>query len=266
MYEDGEQVDKDDERTLWRTLFLTRICRIDFAQPHFWIIDAIDECNQYSKLFPILYKITEQMPLRIFITSRLSPRIDRLFAQEKVEKISVKVQLHQTLSDIRFYIESNSRFLLVASDKERQLLIEQIIQKSNGSFLWVHLVLKALEDAHTEKQIKDCLLAVPDGMNQIYQHILQDMLLAPKNIPLAQAILRWVICTVCPLTIDELREALRLDINETISQLENTIGSVCGNLLSVDSLNRVQPVCLHGIFRELLLLLSQCSISLALAR
>jgi hypothetical protein len=47
-----------------------------------------------------------------------------------------------------------------------------------------------------------------------------------------------------------LKEAVRLDVGETLSQLEKTIGSICGNLVYVDTEARVKTA--HQTVREFL--------------
>jgi hypothetical protein len=60
--------DKDNERTIWRKLFLSGIFQTEFSQ-HYWIIDALDECVNPSFLFELmLAKIDRSTPLRILIT------------------------------------------------------------------------------------------------------------------------------------------------------------------------------------------------------
>jgi hypothetical protein len=49
----------------------------------------------------------------------------------------------------------------------------------------------------------------------------------------------WTLGASCPLLVEESKEALRLDVGETLSQLEKTIGSVCGNLVAVDIESRL---------------------------
>lgn len=70
---------------------------------------------------------------------------------------------------------------------------------------------------------------------------------SPETASTAKAILRWTLCSLRPLSVDELREALRLDIGESLNQLDKTAGEICGNLC-VDSDLRVQAT--HQTVRD----------------
>lgn len=52
MYEEGVPMDKNDERSICRTLFATLILRTEPCQPQYWVIDALDECVNYAALTP----------------------------------------------------------------------------------------------------------------------------------------------------------------------------------------------------------------------
>ena len=81
MQEDNIQFDKDDDRAIWRKIFVGGILRTQIYRPQYWVIDALDECINYSKLFPLLSKIESAFPIRIFITSRISPDLEKRFSQ-----------------------------------------------------------------------------------------------------------------------------------------------------------------------------------------
>jgi WD40 repeat protein len=242
MQSEGESFDKDDERMIWRKIFLTRIFRTEVRKPHFWVVDALDECRDYSSLFQMLSKVEKKFPLRVFVTSRSSDSIERLFAQEKTPVYTERITTENSLNDIRLFLEANTHFLPADSEAACQELIDQILSKSNGCFLWAALVLKELETAHSDEQIREILKDVPTEMDELYDHILDGMAEVPRNKRLTKAILRWTVCAARPLTTEELKEALRLDIGETLPRLDKTVGSVCGNLVHVDSQSRVQVI------------------------
>lgn len=242
MHQDGEAFNKDDERTVWRLVFIARIFRLELSQPHYWVIDALDECRGHTGLIQMLSKVGKNFPLRVFITSRPSPSMERLFSQEKLPFILEHIALEDSLKDIRLFLEANSSFLPVDDDAACDELIKTILDKSNGCFLWAALVLKELESTHSEQQILDVLRDIPTEMNDLYTRILDSMRSHSRDKELAKAIFRWTVCAARPLTVEELKEALKLDVNETLPRLEKSIDSVCGNLVQVDKLSRVQVV------------------------
>ena len=240
MAEQGHFVDKMDEGSVWRNLFAARILRLQWRQPCYWILDALDECSNYHSLFPLLSKVERQHPLRIFITSRPVLAIDRLFTQEKLERIAETISIRESLEDIRLYLEANAEFLPAEDEIERDRLLTRILNRSNGNFLWTYLVLQELADTLSVQQAYEVLDSVPDGMYGLYSRILEALMNNPRNRDIAKAILKWTVCSSRPLKIDELKEALRFDINVTLPRLELTLGSITGNLVYVDGDNKAQ--------------------------
>lgn len=249
MIRAGETFDKENDRTIWRTVFVTRIFRIEVQQPHFWVIDAIDECSNHSGLFSLISKVDKKFPLRVLISSRPSVPIERFFNQEKILFSSLETSSKESKADIRMLLDVRTEYLM-RDDDFRKDLVEKILDKSDGCFLWVALVLKELETTHGEHQIQELLRGVPTGMDELYTKVLDKLSSDAKNKSIAKAILRWVVCAIRPLTITELSEALRLDIEETFPTLESFVGSLCGNLVFVDAKKRVQVI--HQTVRSFL--------------
>ena len=251
MEQERDTIDRADARLIWRTIFVSRICRIELRQPCYWILDALDECSSHNALFPLLAKIEQQFPLRVFITSRPSLTIERLILQERIPMLTELINRQSSWDDIQLFLEANSRYLPVEEETERQELVQQILEKSNGNFLWVSLVLKELETIYSQQQIYDVLKSVPEEMDGLYSRILQNLATIPRNKELAKVVLKWTVCAARPLNVDELKEAVRLDTNETIPRLEKTVGSLCGHLVYVDSQSKVQVA--HQTVRAFLL-------------
>lgn len=240
MAEQGHYVDKADEGSIWRNVFAARILRLEWRQPCYWIIDALDECLNYQALFPLLSKVEKQQPLRIFITSRPILAIDRFFIQDKLERIAETISIRESLEDIRLYLQANADFLPAEDDDERDRLLTRILNRSNGNFLWTCLVLQELTDTLSIQKAYEVLDSVPNGMDELYSRILEGIMNNSRNKDIAKAILKWAVCSSRPLTIEELKEALMLDIKVTLPRLELTLGSVTGNLIYVDNDNKAQ--------------------------
>lgn len=240
MQKEEVLINRSDEGCVWRVVFLARIFRTELRQPHYWVIDGLDECDNHSALFPLLGKIDKSFPLKVFMTSRPSLAIERYFLQERVTTVAEVVERTNSMHDIELFLQAHAHYLLVANDSDRLRLVRQILQKSNGNFLWTRLVVKELEEAHSEQRVREVLESVPRGMDELYSRILTNLLATPRNTELVMAILRWCVCAARPLSVDELREALRLDIGEVLPQLEKSAGSICGYLVYVDQQSKVR--------------------------
>lgn len=242
MVREGENYNKDDSNMIWRAFFLTRICRTEFQRPHYWVIDALDEFNDHAVLFQLLSRIDCKIPLRVFITSRPSPSIQKLFLKFRIPVFEEQVKIGDSLEDIKLFLQAHARFLPTQDEATCDHLITQILQRCNGCFLWAAVALRELEKIHSVEQIRDVLKDVPVEMDDLYTQILDDISAVPSNVVLVKSILRWTVCAVRPLTTEELMEALRLDISHNIPHLENVIETICGNLVYVDSDSRVQTI------------------------
>ena len=250
LHAEGVLIDKSDERSVWRTVFLARIFRTQLRQPHYWIIDGLDESANYVAFFPLLGKVDQQFPLRVFVASRPHLAIERSFSQENILNVHESVNRDSSLGDIKLFIDAHSHYLPVDTEKDRNELVELILRKSNGNFLWTRLVVKELEEALSQQRIDEILENVPRGIDQLYSRILKNLVVSPGNSTLVMTLLGWVVCAARPLTVEELREALRLDAGEVLPQLDRTAGSICGNLIYVDSQSKVRSA--HHTVQEYL--------------
>jgi WD40 repeat protein len=250
QHEEDLTADPNDVRAIWRQLFQKRIFRTESQQRHYWVIDAIDESHACHELFPLLAKIEDKFPLRIFLTSRRSVTLEKQF--QKLPIISEQIQVANTLGDIRLLLRANIDSIHFSDQTAVDDLIDTLVIKSNGSFLWAYLILQQLDNSWSDKAIYEAMDQVPEEMDELYRHILDQMSMSgDSNKEIARVILRWTVCAIRPLTIQELQEAIRLDINHTVYRSDKMIEAVCGQLVQVDKQSKVQVV--HDTVREFLL-------------
>lgn len=248
--EKDDHLHKSDYRTIWRKLFVDGIFRTHFARPQYWVIDALDECRHNAELVPLLSKAVETGAIRIFATSRDRFESHRNATNSNARVISHNIQASDTLSDINMYLEANTESLPSSDEESRQKMVARILAKSNGCFLWVRLILHELRQVHTSLEIHQVLEDIPSDMSDLYARIIDFMSTVPYGKKLTKAILTWIVCSFRPLSTDELRHALELDINDKIDNIERAIMSSCGQLVYIDQQCRVQMV--HQTAREFL--------------
>jgi len=245
-----------DYRTIWRKLFLDGIFRLHLPTQQYLVIDALDECVNDAELVPLLVKAAEVNALRVFLTSRNTFDMYGILYPATLSIISENIPPESAIADIELYIHANLHNLPALGpdkDRARELMMQSILKKSNGCFLWVRLVLSELRRVHTAEEVRQVLEDVPSDMDELYSRILDTMSSTLKRgKPLTKAILAWTACASRPLTTDELHEALQLDINDSIDSVERSISSTCGHLVEIDkATSRVQMV--HQTAREFLI-------------
>ncbi|KAI0141226.1 hypothetical protein GGR57DRAFT_520646 [Xylariaceae sp. FL1272] len=243
---EGDSWDRNDERSVWRKLYVQALFKLTCISGHVWVIDGLDECSKFSTWF----KMAPTLPdgLRIFITSRGTDEIER-----GVSSLGPRVQLkllaaRDTEQDIRAYL--NDRLFELSLENAEELG-NRILVKSQGSFLWVRLVLQEFENAYTDEDIEAILNEVPDDLQELYLRMLRSIETEKRRSKLARSILTWVSLACRPLTVDELRCAVKLDIHETPHNMAKAIPTVCGQLVYVDQVSQVHMI--HETAREFLL-------------
>ena len=177
--------------------------------------------------------------------------IYKQITQPKVAVISHTLSSKETKKDIELYIRANMELLPLVNEEARTTVIEQILSKSAGCFLWVNLVMQELRQAHTSGERRKVLEEVPTGMDDLYTRILNQMSQATYGGKLAKAILIWAVSSVTSLTIAELRFALEIDMQDTIDDMGRSLLSGCGHLVFVDAQSYVQMV--HQTAQDFLL-------------
>ena len=233
IQEDDMVLSKDDAPAIWQKLFLGGIFTAKLTQPHFWVIDGLDECCDYEVLVSFFAKVDAGFPLRIFLTSRKQRDITDAFDSAlSTDLVTSEISTEVSSSDIKKFLDANSRKLPVQRPQRPQL-IENLVEKSDGNFLWTSLVLKELQRAHTVDDIRRIIADVPSGMDSLYERILNRMS-AKRDSTILEAILVWTVCAVRPLTIEELENALLWDTGRKMLDLTRTIEKECCDLITVD--------------------------------
>ncbi len=245
----GVRLGKGDAKTIWRQLGPIIYDARTPTTTHYWVLDALDECSGFEFLFTVMASIQRHACIRILITSRKLLEIAQKFADLRrnpkatISILEDEICLENTKTDIRLYLEDNRDKLHVGSEEQKDAFSDRLLGKSGGSFLWARTVLDELESAWSVSQVEAVLDEVPPGMNPLYSRALAIMSARPKRSrDLARAILTWIVCSVRPLTVVELSEALKLDLNDEVPELEKAVASLCAQLVHIDKTGRAMMV------------------------
>ncbi|CAN9391730.1 unnamed protein product [Alternaria alternata] len=233
--------DKEDERVVWRKLFVGAIFKVNLGRPQYWIVDALDECIDPMKLFPLLSRIECRYAVQILITSRGPwPDFERQFARLGRRGMTDAIPVEDTTHDIRLFFEQNMDQLPVEEEVDKRHMVEKLVSKSAGCFLWARLVLQELESVYSEEHIEEVIEELPMEMGLLYERILGEMSRSVRETRLAKCLLVWAICAVRPLQTAELTNAIKIDEGMSVRSLEKSIQGLCGQLLHVDKTGYVQ--------------------------
>ncbi|GAW25471.1 putative vegetative incompatibility protein HET-E-1 [Rosellinia necatrix] len=241
-------MDKVDHIAVWHRIFANAILEVKLSRPQYWVIDALDECRNSQELMFFLRKAQERWPLCILITSRNGIETYLSATTPSMEVISEDI-LEDNKQDIASFLSANLDRIPCATTSARQDVSDQILRNSRGCFLWVSLVLEELRQVYTAADISRVLDNDHSDMDALYARIVNELSRAKFGKDLARTILTWATCAFRPLSVNEIRPAVELDIRDSIDDIEKSIGA-CGNLVFIDKAKKVQFV--HLTAREFL--------------
>ncbi|KAI4642576.1 uncharacterized protein J4E79_011458 [Alternaria viburni] len=222
-------------RTIWEKVFEGIIFKIAFTQPLFWIIDGIDEADLHSLVINSLLRIRSTTTIKVFLSSR--PMKVPTATKGEGSPVTVRFLAEtDTARDIRAYVATSIRDILAAAETVQQDIVDKILAKASGSFLWVRLCLKSLrQSCHTRDDIDKALTGLPAGMVGLYEQMLAKLLSQPeKTQSLAHMLLSWVSCSWRPLRLEELQLALEPTFTGFLN-LEDTVNQICAHFVTTDN-------------------------------
>ncbi|KAJ5348544.1 uncharacterized protein N7506_001797 [Penicillium brevicompactum] len=187
-------------------------------------VDALDEAGaksaqQLAEYFHRLVDHAEKMKLciQVCISCRHYP------IMESGQAIEIKVEDHNQ-QDIATYVQDKlvkTEAKDNASQKMREMLVEQLTQQANGVFQWVHIMIPLIERKVREGESFDdicCWLReVPADLEDVYTYILNDVI-EKRNREQSFVFFQWVCLAERPLTVTEMRYALvAMNVREPLS-------------------------------------------------
>lgn len=176
---------------------------------------------------------TGQSSLRMIIVSREAPAC-------LMEELAVFPRLRfaqdpgtKNTKDLQTYISAKAKEVsrvTGGSTTTEQLVADTLQESGDGTFLWVDVATQKLKKS-TSGDIHQQLEQLPSSLDEILIRSLINI--PPGWVTSVQALLKWVLLALRPLTLEEIRAAigLSLDAEITYRQLETTI-SLCGGILS----------------------------------
>ncbi|KLU86998.1 hypothetical protein MAPG_06004 [Magnaporthiopsis poae ATCC 64411] len=197
------------------------------------VVDALDECEAASMAKAIRFLVaiifddnnnsTDQGGwLKLVVTTRPSQPIDDLFRTLPSRRHHHQIQLAdhavQTTRDIATFIRARCahlQTLTLCSDAVRRAVERRLAERSDHTFLWIHLALDLLEgntDA-TPESFESALGSVPDRLEMLYDRILQRSAAQHPNTLLR--VLSVIVASRRALTLDEIDVALAVRPDDT---------------------------------------------------
>ncbi len=251
MIEEGLNFQRSAPRLLWQRLITSGLLKSKIEQALYLVVDALDECETSPLLLRLFTDVAgSHTPLRILVVSRKTQQLSGAFERfPKTLPVSMfSLDTHQ--KDLRLFVTEEMSSMR-GDPIYRQQVASRVLERAAGNFLWVYLVVKEILRCHTEDAIEEALSEVPEDLELLYERM--DKTLSSQTRTADQAmgrtILRWIACSMQPLSLGQLAEALKPEYPRVLD-LRLTISQVCGEFVVVDNLGHLAIV--HSTAREVL--------------
>ncbi|KAF9238214.1 hypothetical protein BU15DRAFT_75375 [Melanogaster broomeanus] len=201
------------------------------------VIDALDECEDLSKLLDEIVKLDKAC--RLFVTSRPLHSINGVF--EGLPSISLNDRVDEVLDDMYFHIstelESRDRLKILSLDLQIEIR-DTLIEKADGMFRWVQCQLDRLNGCWSLGDLHEVLDTLPTTLYETYERMLREIDKKEFGGRVARRALVWLVTALHPLTLSQLAEALAINCDNaasdpTIATMHKTdLIEICGSLVS----------------------------------
>ncbi|KAK1465305.1 hypothetical protein CCUS01_07711 [Colletotrichum cuscutae] len=188
---------------------------LQLFQNFYVVLDALDESPRETSRFGLLETLKEirdwsELGVHLLVTSR-----DEVDIREGIDiKDQATILMkHQGIDDdIASYVSQFLRQRLKRLNEHHSLIEKVLTEKAHGVFRWVECQFKALGTCPRSKQALDRRLqSLPPTLDETYKRMLE-------NVPdkdYAKQMLTILCCASKPLTVQELINALAIEIGAT---------------------------------------------------
>ncbi|KAK8220885.1 hypothetical protein IWZ01DRAFT_477823 [Phyllosticta capitalensis] len=196
------------------------------------VMDALDECDEGPR--ERILNLIPEFKAKTFITSRPESSIREAFNRMAVP--GFEIDTRSTQLDIERYVNDRLKSLTRPLDHDIETDISgALVDRADGSFLWVHLQMEIICRQKNTKDIRKVLNNLPRGLNDTYTRILKKIENQDEPLrDLGLSCVIWVLKSRRPLSINELMGAVAT--NETCSSLEEVLENI-GNYSEADILD-----------------------------
>ncbi|KAF4901505.1 Ankyrin repeat and SOCS box protein 13 [Colletotrichum fructicola] len=195
------------------------------------VLDGPDEMENSRELKSILVPFTNAS---VLVTSRDTPEIRSTLSQ------ATKMEVQADSNDMRAYVASRFEECDLDDVIERHPELEnEILEKSQGIFLFVRLLVDQLVELSTVKEMRKALQVYPTHLDEAFESSLQRINAQSKSRSnLAHRVMGWIVSAERKLQMSELAHGLATEEGIDVTDEENLVSSktilkVCGGLVAL---------------------------------
>ncbi|KAK3347044.1 hypothetical protein B0T25DRAFT_553490 [Lasiosphaeria hispida] len=251
----GDALASQNFHTIWTKVFEGILFKMDIGYTLHWVIDAVDESESPIALIKLLSQMQPSSCIKVLLLSRPSKDIANIATSHNTSALYDSISISDTMGDIRGYIRHIVSETIPKEELLQQDILEQLMSRAEGSFLWARLALDTLRDNwHTHGDIQRAMSTIPEDMESLYLSMAETIRGQDTRLQeIAGRILTWATCSFRPMKIAELQVALEPEFGVFVS-LRDTIMQICGNFVRLDGGN---ASLIHSTARQFLVTASK---------
>ncbi|KAL6793023.1 WD40-repeat-containing domain protein [Trichoderma sp. SZMC 28012] len=144
------------------------------------VIDALDECTHSDEFITlILGCVSDYSHIKWIVSSRETHTINK-YMRSNGFKTGLSIELNNTASiydAINTYIDKRVSELEFEDDDNRlrQSIPYVLRRRTDGTFLWVSLVIQQLQEAQCDDEVMEALSTIPTDLNEIYARMMEQI-------------------------------------------------------------------------------------------
>ncbi|QYS99678.1 hypothetical protein H0G86_006798 [Trichoderma simmonsii] len=205
-----------------------------------FVVDALDECETDSaKLLDFITNYASLPRVKWIISSRNNLNIQQkfeTFIRNGILSLELKANAETVSNAVDIYIEHRISQLrsIQHNQSQRDALRDSLREKANGTFLWVSLVMKELEDVQSW-EVTEVVKEMPMDLSAVYKRMIGQIRHQRRvNAKFCWEILSTIFTAYYPLSLGELGTLSGLP-KEISEHLESMIKLVimCGSFLTI---------------------------------
>ncbi|KAI1015459.1 hypothetical protein LB504_010921 [Fusarium proliferatum] len=184
----------------------------------FIMVDALDECRTtdgtQTEFLEEISKLQLHSRANVFATSRPIPEVKDHF------ETSIVLEIRATDEDVERFLRGHMPQMpgFLRREGLEEFVIGEIIHSVQGMFLLARLHLDSLRDKISVDAVHKALAKLPSGSDayfQAYETAMERIMSqSPSHRDLAKRVIAWITCALRPLTVEELRHALAVEIGK----------------------------------------------------
>ncbi|KAH9231410.1 hypothetical protein K456DRAFT_1739761 [Colletotrichum gloeosporioides 23] len=221
--------------------------RISQAAVFYVFIDALDELEPADRraLLNSLESLVTGSRLRVFLASRES------FSDELRQRIPnieiVSMASTEASNDISTFVEETieerqrNRVLRVREQSIIAEVRQALVKHADGMFLWVTFLMDEICAQHSDDDIRSAIRCLPKNLTETFTQALQRITKqGQSSVANAKKAFQWIAVAKRNLTLDELHEAMSINVGQPGSRPGQQINDIdqlstwCENLVRVD--------------------------------